>query len=487
MGAPDAISSFEDLVFVDLETTGGNPARHRITEVGIVRMRGDDVLEEWSSLVNPQCAIPAHIERFTGISNAMVAAAPTFEELAPLVLEKLAGATLVAHNARFDYSFLRGECRRLAVNFSTAVLCTVKLSRNLFPEHARHNLDSIMERHNLRCSARHRALGDAQVLKDLWIKLRSDVAADTLAQAATRAMLRAPALPAHLPPQLVDELPEGPGTFRYFDADGTLLYVGRARSLRTSVLAQLADPRAGSRDHALASEVRRVDWTETAGELGAALDEAHWLKTTAPRYNRRLAGRDAWVTLRLDVTRRGEVDVVRLDCLEPEELASCFGLFATVRAAHKALKEIARNAKLCLKSLGLEASEGTCLAFHLGGCKGVCAGLEAAALHAMRAQLALSSLKIRSWPFSGRIAIRERAAEWAWRDAHDEHGAQEEWHVLEDWRHLGSARSAEELDALGSRSSERVFDADMYRLLQRYFEQHPQLEWRALSASPAGH
>ena len=118
-----------DLVFVDLETTGGNAAFHRITEVGIVRMQDDRVVEEWSSLVNPECRIPAYIEAFTGITNEMVAGAPRFSDLAALVLTKLRSPTrespiFVAHNARFDYSFLRTEFRRLDVHFSAKVLCT---------------------------------------------------------------------------------------------------------------------------------------------------------------------------------------------------------------------------------------------------------------------------------------------------------------------------------------------------------------------------
>ncbi|HEV7358195.1 MAG TPA: 3'-5' exonuclease, partial [Steroidobacteraceae bacterium] len=161
----------DTLAFVDLETTGGNPAYDRITEVGIVRMRNGELLEEWSSLVNPECRISPYIEAFTGISSEMVADAPRFADLASMVYEKLEGAVFIAHNARFDQGFLRSEFRRIGMTYSAAALCTVKLSRCLFPQHARHNLDAVIERHGLDCSARHRALGDAKVLHDLWQKL----------------------------------------------------------------------------------------------------------------------------------------------------------------------------------------------------------------------------------------------------------------------------------------------------------------------------
>jgi DNA polymerase-3 subunit epsilon len=159
----------DNLVFVDLETTGANPAYHRITEVGIVRIQNGVLVEEWSSLVNPECPISPYIEAFTGISSEMVADAPRFADIGATVLEKLRGAVFIAHNARFDYSFLRSEFRKVGVDYASEVLCTVKLSRRLFPEHARHNLDAVMERHGLTCSARHRALGDARVLNDLCI------------------------------------------------------------------------------------------------------------------------------------------------------------------------------------------------------------------------------------------------------------------------------------------------------------------------------
>ena len=176
MDAAEAFLLPQDLVFVDLETTGGNAAYHRITEVGIVRMESGEVVEEWSSLINPECRIPPYIESFTGITNEMVACAPRFADIAALVLEKLQAPPamspaqrapiFVAHNARFDYSFLRTEFRRLDVNFSARVLCTVKLSRRLFPEYPRHSLDAVMERHQLRCTERHRALDDTRVLSD---------------------------------------------------------------------------------------------------------------------------------------------------------------------------------------------------------------------------------------------------------------------------------------------------------------------------------
>jgi DNA polymerase III subunit epsilon len=466
----------ESLVFVDLETTGGNPAFHRITEIGIVRVIDGAVAEEWSSLINPECPIPPYIQVFTGISNEMVAGAPRFAEIAATVSEKLRGATFVAHNARFDYSFLRSEFFKLDVHFSAKVLCTVKLSRRLFPEHIRHNLDSVMERHGLSCSARHRALGDAQVLRDFWFKLTREIPQVCLDAAVAHAILGVPKLPDHLPAQLADELPEGPGAYRYFAEDGALLYVGRSHSLRGRVLAQLGNERAGSRDGKLAEQTRRVDWVQTCGDLGAMLLESQWIKLRSPRFNRHPKSRSEAVTLRPTSDNTGRMRAQRLDAVEPQDLAQSFGVFHSDKEAYKALADIAHAQQLCLKLLGLEHGEGSCFGLQVGKCRGACVGKEPLILHNMRTLLALSSLKIKSWPFPGRIALCERHSSGFSADG--SRGG--EFHVLDHWAYLGTACCEEELAELAALQSSATFDVDVYRILVRYFSNHPKLDWHEL-------
>jgi DNA polymerase-3 subunit epsilon len=457
-----------DLVFVDLETTGGNAAYDRITEVGLVRIAGGELVEEWSSLVNPGRSIPPYIEAFTGISNSMVADAPRFADIAAVVRDKLHGAVFVAHNARFDYSFLRSEFSQLGVNFSATLLCTVKLSRRLFPEFVRHNLDAVMERNGLACSARHRALGDARVLLDFWSKLRREVPDPQLA-AAVGTVLGAHKLPAHLPPGLADELPDGPGVYRFLGEDEALLYVGRSNSLRARVCRHFSGQDAAGKDARLGALVRRVDWVETAGELGAMLLEAQWIKVHKPPFNRRAKAPAQSFTLRVEPADAGgaarTARVQPVDDMEPQELMQCFGVFHSEKDARKALGDIARSQHLCLKVLGFEDGAGSCLGFQTGHCKGACVGKEPALLHDMRLQLALSALKLKAWPFPGRIALRERD----FRST--------EMHVVDRWAYLGTARSDEELAALRAPAAGAGFDAGVYRILVRYLAKHPQPDW----------
>ena len=368
----------------------------------------------------------------------------------------------VAHNARFDYSFLRGEFRRLERRFSARVLCTVKLSRLLFPAEHRHGLDAVMQRHGLTCAARHRALGDARVLWDLWRKLAGEIEQPVFA-AAVGGLLGANRLPPHLPPDLADELPDGPGVYRFFGEHDALLYIGRSKALRTRVLAHFAAEHTDSKEQKLSRLVRRVDWLETAGELGACLREAEWIKRQKPLHNRRLKEHLEAHTICLG--DRGAF-FVPVSMMEPADLTECFGLFRSRKDARKALDDIARAHGLCLKMLGMEEGAGSCFGHQVGRCRGACAGREPPIVHGMRVRMALSALKLRAWPFPGRIAIRESN----WRGDVD-------LHVCEGWSYLGTARGEEELGVLRTGQPPRGFDPDIYRILARHLASRPHLDW----------
>ena len=451
-----------DLVCVDLETTGGSAAWHRIIEIGTVEIDRDGAVREWSTLVNPGTRIPPQIEAFTGISNEMVAAAPRFEEVHRELLQRLAHRVFVAHNARFDYGFIRSELARLDVRFAAKVLCTVKLSRRLFPEQPRHNLDAVIARHGLGCDARHRALGDARVLRELLAVLRRDVEPARLA-AVVDALLQEAPLPPQLPPGLADDLPESPGVYRFYGEDGALLYVGKSRNLRGRVLEHFAAEHRSAAEQRLVRQVRRVAWTETAGELGALLIEARAVKAERPLHNRRLrAAGPAW-TLRLagPPAAPRQVDIVELDALDAAEQQEVYGLYRDRRAAARALEEIVRAHQLCARVLGLErgagadAARGSCFAYQLKRCRGACVGAEPALLHDARVRLALASTKLKPWPYRGRILVAERD----WRGEQD-------LHVLERWRYLGTVREADAAEGLDADAV--PFDPDVYRILKRY-------------------
>jgi DNA polymerase-3 subunit epsilon len=180
------MTSIEKLHFVDLETTGANQIGDRITEIGIITVDIDGSVERWSSFINPGMRIPPFIQRLTGIDDDMVANAPPFAALADELRVRLSDGLFIAHNARFDYGFLHQAFLRNAHMLQSDMLCTVKLSRALFPEEKKHNLDTLIARHALVPLARHRALADADLLWQLWRKLGNVLTTDVLAQAVSR-------------------------------------------------------------------------------------------------------------------------------------------------------------------------------------------------------------------------------------------------------------------------------------------------------------
>jgi DNA polymerase-3 subunit epsilon len=445
---------FEPMVFVDLETTGATGTVDRITEIGIVEVNEEGEVREWSSLVNPQTSIPPFIQNLTGISDAMVAEAPTFEELAEEVLMRLHGRLFVAHNARFDYGFLKSEFKRVGVDFKATVLCTVKLSRKLFPQFSKHSLDALIERHQLHMPARHRALADAAVLWQFWQILQQQMPASQL-QEAVGVLTGHSSWPTHLDRAVLDELPERHGVYLFYGEGAVPLYIGKANKLRQRVLSHFAADHRLAKEMSLAQQIRRLEWTETPGEMGALLLEAQLIKRWQPIHNRRLRRSDELCTWRLLPTERdGEggylPELAWARDLDWGRQDAVYGLFGSQRDALKTLREIAETSQLCLATLGLEKTPAgrPCFAYQLHRCSGACVGAESWGRHSARLRTVLSDWQVRVWPYGGPVQVREGDA----------------WHVLDAWCYLGTARTADEVQAL-LEQGRPTFDKDTYKIL----------------------
>ena len=441
---------FPPLAFVDLETTGATATADRITEIGIVEVDEQGV-REWSCLVNPSTPISGFIERLTGISNAMVAAAPAFEDVADEVRERLQGRLFIAHNARFDYGFLKNEFKRAGQDFRATVLCTVKLSRKLFPQHAKHNLDSLIERHDLTVSSRHRALGDARLIHQFWSRLQAEVAPELLAQ-TVKALTARPSLPAGLDPAAIDDLPDGVGVYLFYGENDLPLYVGKSKELKKRVLAHFAADHAAAREMNLAQQVRRIECIETRGEIGALLKEAALIKQLQPIHNRVLRRNEELCFWQLIEVRAGEW---RPALMPAGELKLCrqehlYGPFKSAREAKRTLTELAKEHRLCHSLLGLEQVKAgkPCFAHQLQQCKGACVGKEPVSFHSARLMAALGRHRLSPWPFAGPAWIREG----------------DDVHLIDHWRHLGTAQSEADLHGL-LETSAPAFDRDSYRIL----------------------
>lgn len=390
--------SFDDLgsalvdttfVVVDLETTGGAPGSDSITEIGAVKVRGGDVLGEFQTLVDPGCAIPPMITVLTGITNAMVIGAPRIEEALPGFLEFAGDAVLVAHNAGFDTRFLNFEAERLGYGRMTnPVVCTVRLARRLVRDEVP-NLRLETLAHALRGRRpSHRALDDARAATDVlhallelggrWgVNHLEDLIWFQSAGGHPQARKR----------MLADPLPHAPGVYLFRDAQGGLLYVGKATDLRTRVRSYFSgDDR--RKVGQLLREMEAVEYYETSLEIEAAVLEARLIRRHRPPYNR--AGRGgtgkAWV--RLTAERFPRIAVART----PGDGSIGPMSNAAATALREALEESA-PVRRCNERIGAKTRFDPCALAQIGRCLAPCDGsidpdAYAATLTPIRAALA---------------------------------------------------------------------------------------------------
>ncbi len=449
------------ITFLDLETTGATPLKDRITEIALVRFDEGIETARWQTLVNPQMAIPPFIQSLTGINNFMVEDAPEFSEVASQLLAFLEGTVLAAHNVKFDYGFLKTEFKRLGINFQQKVLCTVKLSRLLYPEHFSHGIDAIVARHKIEGLARHRAMGDVEAILRMLADARLQLG-ESVIQAAAQKLMSLPALPPHIDASLIGELPETPGVYQFYGENDLPLYIGKGSNMRARVLAHFGSERATAKDKRLVQEIKRLEWIPTAGEFSALILESRLIRERAPVYNRQLRRERQLCSWLLDPSAQPMIRLVDEDDIDPSQMGRMFGTFKSRHQATEALRKIAQQNRLCLKTLGLENdSTGACLAYALKRCKGVCCGHESTGMHDLRLQQALIAHKLKAWPFAGKIAIEEYSLENDIRQIH----------VFEHWVYLGMADSDDSLHELSTQTTPLKFDLDTYKLLIKVLAQ----------------
>jgi len=431
------------ITLLDLETTGADPSRDRITEIGLVEIGPDrpigDAGEAWSSLVDPRQPIPAFISRLTGIDDRMVSGAPVFEALAPALAERLADRLLVAHNVRFDYAFLRAEFARAGIAFTVPVLCTARLSRRLYPREHRHNLDAVMARHGLACTARHRALGDAEVLGGFLAAATADLGAAAVRAAATHLMR--PADAALGAADFALDVPEGAGCAILLDAQGRTLRAIVGARLRAEFMRQLSRPGPAVRE--LLAATRRIECHPGAGALGASLARLRIERMRPPRAGSadeplRESWRLAWTAGATPAFTLCEASAR----IEPPD--AWFGDFPDEGTARRVLATLARAHRLCAPLLGLAGQPaGPCAAAREDRCARACPGAADGARpdrHDSRALAALGRLPMPPALPAGLHAWREGSVD-----------SMTEIHLFEGSTYLGSGATLADLHALRAR------------------------------------
>ena len=472
----------EQMVLLDLETTGGKVTYHRIIEVGLLVVEQGKIVERWNKLVDPEMPLPQFIQTLTGINPGSLSDAPLFSEIADELHEKLKGRVLVAHNARFDYGFLKNEFNRVGIKYSTKPLCSVKVSRKLFPQFKRHGLSEIIKRFKFNIDNRHRAMDDADVIWKLFLKA-SELYDDETVDAVCASLLKRPALPMHLDAAEIDKLPRTPGVYYFYDTQGNILYVGKSVTLRDRVMSHFNSDHSNSKDLQMSGKIAHIDYKSTPTDLGAQLLESREIKALNPFYNRRLKKVTQLYQLQLVRDELG-YDCIRIvmvkDTSENAQLSGQFGLFRTRNKAVERLEKLAQYYFLCQKLCGLQTSEKpaqrtACFGFQLKRCLGPCCEQEAPEAYNERVSIALKELRYRVWPWPSAILLEERG------EGEDNTA----WHLLNEWRYIRAVGSQEELYELGFAFAESQscdltkaadameevsadFDLDTYLILVRF-------------------
>ena len=436
----------EKMVLLDCETTGGNALRHRIIEIGAIIVDQGKIVDSWQSFCNPERHLPQNIQQLTGISPAMLKSAPTFSDIRHELLELLEGRIFVAHNARFDFSFLKNEFDREGIRFNLKPLCSVKFSRLLYPQFKRHGLTEIINRFKFEILKRHRALDDAQIIYDFFLESsrlfdRNEIAAvcDTI--------LETPSMPPFLNAKEINKLPKKPGVYYFRNNVGDLLYVGKSVNIRNRVMSHFSQDYRNPKDLKISTQVRSVDFKKTPTDFGAQLLESEQIKALQPSLNRRLRRIRQLYRFSLGQNSEG-YKVLNIESLNTNLENPGLGLFRSVNQAKSVLSKLADEHHLCHKLLGLDktSSQGErklCFQVQLKKCFGACGGAEPVYDYNSRLEAAVTKYKLKVWPWDSAILVKEQ-------DPNDADSFA--FHLLNNWQHIRKIEDEQELEESGYRA-----------------------------------
>jgi DNA polymerase-3 subunit epsilon len=385
---------------VDIETTGNGIHGNRITEIALFNLDGDTITDSFSSLVNPQCAIPPFITGLTGITTAMVRQAPLFSELAPRIAAMTEGRVFIAHSVNFDYPIVQQEFRRAGIPFDRKKLCTVRLSRKVFPGLASYSLGKLCSSLGIPLENRHRAEGDARATALLLRKIMAMPQGPETIGRFLNARSREATLPPHLPRESFERLPEAPGVYFFRGHASDILYVGKAINLKKRVLGHFYDT--SEREMRLCRETAHIDFEPSGSELLALLMESAAIKKHYPSFNRaQKANRPSFGLFAY--TDQAGVRNLAINRLRKGQ--QTLKVFFSLAEARLFLEQLCAEHRLCARYCHLQPGASHCGHFRVPACDGVCRGLESPADYNLKVGEALEALNRST---AGHVLIREK-------------------------------------------------------------------------------
>jgi len=374
---------------VDIETTGSYAANNGITELAIVLHDGNKIVDRYETLVNPQMPIPRYIQALTGIHDGMLEAAPLFQEIAGRVYEMLKDSVFIAHNVNFDYSFLKFHLEASGFSFNVRKLCTVRLSRRLFPGLPGYSLGKLCRALEIPLENRHRAGGDADATAKLFDRI---LAGDSqgYVQQMLQGRSREQYLPPNLPAEQIQSLPYTSGVYYFHDQKGKVIYVGKAKNLSNRVCSHFSNNHTGLRKQEFLRNIHRVSWQECGTELMAFLFECVEIKRLWPKYNHSLKRFEQAYGLYVFEDRNG---YLRLTIEKKKRQLTTWYSFNGIFEGRQIMQRLVRQFRLCPKLCFIQKGEGECEGVLQQYCSGACAQHEDATLYNQRVQEALYSLQ----------------------------------------------------------------------------------------------
>ena len=360
---------------VDIETTGGRSNRDKITEIGIVRHDGVNILDTYQTLINPEASIPYNITQITGITQEMVADAPKFFEVAKKIVEMTDDAIFVAHNVRFDYNFLQQEFKRLGYSFSKRQLCTVRLSRKAFPGLPSYSLGNLIKYFKIKVTDRHRAYDDAiAAAKLLEMALNQDGSEEKITDLVDLG-IKESQLPANITLEKLHDLPEECGVYYFHDKEGELVYIGKSINIKKRVMEHFANRT--QKGEVLQRSVHDISFEVTGSELVALLKESHEIKYHHPYVNRAQRARNFQHVIHHYTNEEGYIclDYKKPTAKQRDQL-NILRAYPTQMSARGSLNKLLEEFELCQLYCNISSGSKPCFYYHLHKCTGACIGKE---------------------------------------------------------------------------------------------------------------
>ncbi len=384
---------------VDIETTGGRPDRDKITEIAIIIHDGNQVVDTFSSLINPECYIPYYISKLTGITDDMVHDAPKFYDIAKHIVQLTQDCIFVAHNVNFDYGFVKASFKNLGYDYNRKTLCTVKLSRKTFLGLPSYSLGKLCDSLGIGNNARHRALGDAQATAIVFDKILQ-TRPDLLSDVNLKSEIKKNAIPVELNEDIIHAIPEKiTGVYYFHNIQGQVIYVGKSIDIKKRVLQHFATSAKGNRRSLqLRNEVADISYENTGSELIALLLESDEIKKLKPKFNidQKKTRAIPYYGIYTKVDHQGYLNLYVdrwTDDAEP--------IFAADSRAETTdfLHYIIKKHQLCLSKCDIHKTGGACFYQQINTCHGACVSKENAESYNLRAEQALTVFSFQSKSF----------------------------------------------------------------------------------------